>query len=173
MIYNELTRRYFEAPVCAGRLSGARVFRGAAGDPERGTWVQFEVRVGADRLEAVRFAAFACPHVIAVCAWLAEQAQGTLLSASKPDAVAQLDERFALPMAVTELAERFAVPVEKMGRLLIIEDAWSAAIAAAAASTSPAVSTVATSTAATTSAIAASTGITTAGATSIDRRAGG
>jgi NifU-like protein involved in Fe-S cluster formation len=172
VIYNELTRRYFEAPVCAGRLSGARVFRGAAGDPERGTWVQFEVRVDADRLDAVRFAAFACPHVIAVCAWLAEQAQGTSLAAFQPVAVAQ-DERFALPVAVTELAGRFAVPVEKMGRLLIIEDAWSAAIAAAAASTSPAVSTVATSTAATTSAIAASTGITTAGATSIDRRAGG
>jgi hypothetical protein len=37
----------------------------------------------------------------------------------------------ALPESVQDLRQRFAVPVEKMGRLLIIEDAWLAAGAAA------------------------------------------
>jgi len=32
---------------------------------------------------------------------------------------------------VQDLSERFAVPVEKRGRLLIIEDAWVAAVNAA------------------------------------------
>jgi hypothetical protein len=30
---------------------------------------------------------------------------------------------------VQDLSERFAVPIEKRGRLLIIEDAWLAALA--------------------------------------------
>jgi hypothetical protein len=33
-----------------------------------------------------------------------------------------------LPESVQALRDRFAVPVEKMGRLLIIEDAWLAAV---------------------------------------------
>lgn len=146
MIYNELTRRYFEAPPCAGSLSGAQVFRGAAGDPERGTWVQFDLRVEADGLDAVRFTAFGCPHVIAVCAWLAEQAQGTLLTA-------------ALPVSVGDLAERFALPVEKLGRLLVVEDAWLAAIAAVTAAATANAATAATTTtaAAATAAIASDT----------------
>jgi hypothetical protein len=33
-----------------------------------------------------------------------------------------------LPESVQALRDRFAVPVEKMGRLLVIEDAWLAAV---------------------------------------------
>jgi NifU-like protein involved in Fe-S cluster formation len=112
--YNELTRRYFKFPEAAGVLSGPGVFRGAAGNREQGTWVQFDLQVGPKTLLAARFLAFACPHTIAVSAWLAEQAVGKPVSP-------------ALPQSVQELRERFAVPVEKMGRLLIIEDAWLAA----------------------------------------------
>ena len=36
--------------------------------------------------------------------------------------------RAALPEGVQDLSERFEVPVEKRGRLLIIEDAWVAAV---------------------------------------------
>jgi hypothetical protein len=63
----------------------------------------------------VRFLAFACPHVIAVAAWLAEQAVGQEL-------------RGQLPESVQSLRERFGVPVEKLGRLLLVEDAWKAAM---------------------------------------------
>jgi NifU-like protein involved in Fe-S cluster formation len=114
MKYSELTRRYFEAPAAVGVLSGPGVFRGAAGDREHGTWVQFDLQVAAQALQAVRFLAFACPHTIAVAAWLADQSVGNPL-------------RSSLPVSVQDLRERFGVPVEKLGRLLIIEDAWLAA----------------------------------------------
>jgi NifU-like protein involved in Fe-S cluster formation len=120
MNYNELTRRYFEMPASAGVLSGAAVYRGAAGNREHGTWVQFDLQAASGTLQAARFLAFGCPHTIAVSAWVAEQAVGKPVQRS-------------LPCAVAEVCRRFAVPEEKLGRLLIVEDAWFAAVDAAIA----------------------------------------
>jgi NifU-like protein involved in Fe-S cluster formation len=122
MKYNELTRRYFESASCAGVLAGPGSFRGAAGSRTQGTWVQFDLQVNSNSrvgtIQAARFLAFACPHVIAVSAWLAEQAVGQ-------------EVKGQLPESVESLSERFAVPVPKLGRLLIVEDAWIAAMSAA------------------------------------------
>jgi NifU-like protein involved in Fe-S cluster formation len=122
MKYNELTRRYFDNAPCAGTLDGRGRFRGEAGDRAQGAWLQFDVRAspgpGDAVIEAVRFLAFGCPHLIAVASWLAEQAPG-----------AGIEPR--LPQSVQELRERFAVPTEKTGRLLLVEDAWVAAMRAA------------------------------------------
>jgi NifU-like protein involved in Fe-S cluster formation len=115
MNYNDLTRNYFESAANAGELEGPGVFRGAAGNREQGTWVQFDLRIKEGAVSEARFLAFACPHTIAVAAWLAEQAVGGRLQPM-------------LPESVQALRDRFAVPVEKMGRLLIIEDAWLAAV---------------------------------------------
>jgi NifU-like protein involved in Fe-S cluster formation len=115
MNYNELTRNYFETAANAGKLMGPGVFRGVAGHRAQGTWVQFDLQIRAGAVVAAKFLAFACPHCIAVSAWLTEQAIGQQV---KP----------VLPESVQALRERFAVPVEKMGRLLIIEDAWLAAV---------------------------------------------
>ena len=115
MNYNDLTRNYFESAANAGELMGPGVFRGAAGNREEGTWVQFDLRIKNGAVSEARFLAFACPHTIAVAAWLAEQAVGGRLQPM-------------LPESVQALRDRFAVPVEKMGRLLIIEDAWLAAV---------------------------------------------
>jgi NifU-like protein involved in Fe-S cluster formation len=123
MNYNELTRRYFQMPASAGQLSGPLVYRGAAGNREHGTWVQFDLQAASGTLNAVRFLAFGCPHTIAVSAWVAEQAVG------KP-----VDRR--LPSILNDISLRFAVPEEKLGRLLIVEDAWLAAIDAAIAHSS-------------------------------------
>jgi NifU-like protein involved in Fe-S cluster formation len=111
MNYNELTRRYFESAANAGELTGPGVFRGAAGSHAQGTWVQFDLQIKAGTVSAARFLAFACPHTIAASAWLAEQAVGRPINPQ-------------LPESVKALRDRFAMPVEKMGRLLIIEDAW-------------------------------------------------
>jgi hypothetical protein len=118
--YSELTLRYFETAAGAGVLEGPDTFRGSAGSRAQGTWVQFDVRVVLGTIRAARFLAFACPHTIAVSAWVVEQVIGH-------------GARRTLPESVARLSERFAVPVEKRGRLLIIEDAWAAAAAAAAA----------------------------------------
>jgi hypothetical protein len=112
--YNEMTHRYFTTAPNAGELAGSGVFRGAAGNREQGTWVQFDLQIHARAVVAARFLAFACPHTVAACAWLAEQAVGKPL-------------RPSLPESVQALLARFAMPVEKTGRLLIIEDAWLAA----------------------------------------------
>jgi NifU-like protein involved in Fe-S cluster formation len=118
MNYSELTLRYFESAAGTGVLTGPDVYRGAAGSRAQGTWVQFDIRVGSGEIRAARFLAFACPHTIAVSAWLAEHAAGPVSSR-------------ALPQSVQELSERFSVPAEKRGRLLVIEDAWVAALSAA------------------------------------------
>ena len=120
MNYNEPTLRYFETAAAAGILTGPQVVRGTAGSRTRGTWVQFDLHVAAGIIQAARFLAFGCPHTIAVSAWIAEHAAGRALRAELPESVAAL-------------SERFAVPVEKHGRLLVIEDAWTAAAVAAAA----------------------------------------
>lgn len=117
MNYSELTLRYFHSAVGAGVLTGPDVHRGAAGGRAQGTWVQFDVQMGVGFIQAARFLAFACPHTIAVSAWVAEHAAGPVSKA-------------ALPESVQDLSDRFAVPAEKRGRLLIIEDAWVAAVMA-------------------------------------------
>jgi NifU-like protein involved in Fe-S cluster formation len=119
MNYSDLTWRHFESAVAAGILAGPTVRRGAAGSRTQGTWVQFDVQVGSGdqdaTVEAVRFLAFGCPHVIAVSDWVSQSAVGR-------------DAKPVLPETVQALRERFDVPIEKLGRLLIIEDAWIAAV---------------------------------------------
>ena len=119
MNYSDLTWRHFENPRFAGVLAGAAVRRGAAGSRAQGTWVQFDVRIGScnqeSTVEAVRFLAYACPHIIAVADWVAQKAVG---GPAAP----------IMPESVHALRERFEVPIEKLGRLLIVEDAWIAAL---------------------------------------------
>jgi NifU-like protein involved in Fe-S cluster formation len=116
MKYSALTRRYFESAARAGTLP--RGFRGAAGDRAQGTWVQFDVQCDAGTVSDARFLVFGCPHTIAAAAWLAETVVGTAL-------------RCGMPESVQAVRERFNVPVEKLGRLLIVEDALKRALAAA------------------------------------------
>jgi NifU-like protein involved in Fe-S cluster formation len=117
--YSELTQRYFRSAAAgAGVLEGPDVHRGAAGGRAQGTWVQFDEQSNSGIIQAARFLVFGCPHTIAVSAWVAEHAVGRAAQA-------------VLPESVHQLSERFEVPVEKRGRLLIIEDAWVAAVAGA------------------------------------------
>ena len=118
MNYNNLTLQHFATAARAGVLLGPEVRRGAAGSRAQGTWVQFDLQWAAGgvvpTVSAARFLAFGCPHVIAVSDWVAQQAIGNRAAAT-------------LPESVHALRERFGVPIEKLGRLLIVEDAWIAA----------------------------------------------
>lgn len=122
MSYSELTRRYFDEAPGAGILEGPHTARGCAGRIAEGTWVQFDLELeqARERIARARFLAFGCPHVIAVAAWVVEQAAGRALEPR-------------LPESVEALRARFEVPVEKLGRLLLIEDAFLAAVSAARA----------------------------------------
>lgn len=118
MQYNGLTRHRFEALRHAGTLSGGNVRRASAGSRSAGTWVQFDVLSAADgSVGAASFLAYGCPHVLAVADFVAETAAGRL-----PDG--------KLPEPLEALVARFEVPVEKLGRLLLVEDAWIAALVA-------------------------------------------
>jgi len=121
--YNELTRRYFEHPARLGTLAGADWYRGTAGSRSAGAWVQFDIRLALTDAGAcvreVRFLAFGCPHLIAAAALVAEEGEG---GAAEP----------RLPQSVHSLRERLEAPVEKLGRLFVVEDAWIAALRAAA-----------------------------------------
>jgi cysteine desulfurase len=120
--YNVLTWQHFRRAAQVGVLAGDGVRRGAAGSLAQGAWVQFDVQLAAqpavhgstETVAAVRFQSFGCPHVIAIADWLAQMAVGREAAGS-------------LPEAVGALRARFDVPVEKMGRLLLVEDAWRSA----------------------------------------------
>jgi NifU-like protein involved in Fe-S cluster formation len=117
MTYNELTRRHFEAPRNAGELPGSN--RAAAGSRSQGTWVQFDLELSAGAVSAARFLAFGCPHVIAACDIVCEEAEGGRL------------EEVRLRQGARALLQRLGAPIEKLGRLLVVEDAWLAAVRAA------------------------------------------
>ncbi len=79
----------------------------------------FELRVdpaknAAESVKSARSSAYGCPHTLAVVAWLCEVVEGARIDDGPPGTPA-------------EWAEKFQVPAEKLGRLLIVEDALRAA----------------------------------------------
>jgi NifU-like protein involved in Fe-S cluster formation len=72
--------------------------------------VSFELEIADGFVRSARFSAYGCPHTLAVVSWLCEVTEGAGLDAG-------------LPGTPTDWAARFEVPAEKLGRLLIVEDA--------------------------------------------------
>ena len=118
--YSPLVERHFTHPFGAGRwpLGERRVAAGEAGSEALGTRVRFELRSGDGVVTEARFQAFGCPHTIAAASWLAEQLRGRSLESP-------------MPIPILELARLLEVPTEKIGRLLVVEDALQAALARA------------------------------------------
>ncbi len=106
------------------RLSGAGVLAGAAGTVLRGeagqeageVWVRLHLRVRDDTVIEARFQALGCPHTLATASWLVLQLAGRKRSQLQPG-------------SPQEWAQTLGIPVEKLGRLLLIEDALHAALA--------------------------------------------
>lgn len=118
-----IARRYFLAPARRPEFlrgtAPATVRQGSAGRREEGAWVYFElpldtVNGGGGTVRNARFSAYGCPHTLAVTSWLCEVLEGVRIDAGPPGTPA-------------EWAEKFQVPAEKLGRLLIVEDALRAA----------------------------------------------
>lgn len=83
---------------------------GSAEDRSQLVWVRFELQLSAGRIGAVRFHVLGCPHTMAAASWVAESLVG--------QPVAALEE-----VDPQVLKQTFAVADEKLGRLLVIEDA--------------------------------------------------
>jgi cysteine desulfurase len=86
------------------------VARGEAGSPAQEAWVRFHLLVDGDVVKDARFQAYGCPHTLAVASGIA----GQLAGRHRGDLVGEGPHGWA---------RTHSVPVEKLGRLLVIEDA--------------------------------------------------
>ena len=110
--YSQKVADYFFRPRNIGMPAGgpAELFSGEAGIREHGVQVVFNMRVADRKIAEVRFQAFACPHTIAACSLAAERLEGAPVGA-------------LLDVSPDALAQELDVPVEKMGRMLVVQDA--------------------------------------------------
>jgi cysteine desulfurase len=97
-------------------IGATAVLTGEAGGPNQETWVRFHLTVANGFVKAARFKAYGCPHTLGVADWLIRRLPGRAR-----------DE--GLPGNPTGWAEELKVPVEKLGRLLVVEDALRACFA--------------------------------------------
>ncbi|HEY1891528.1 MAG TPA: aminotransferase class V-fold PLP-dependent enzyme [Steroidobacteraceae bacterium] len=113
-IRREVTRLRALSPASqpqGGRTQpGASQAVGEAGGPGQEAWVRFRLQVAAGVVKSALFKAYGCPHTLAVAAWVAERLPGRGRAELAPGTPA-------------EWAGTLAVPVEKLGRLLVVEDA--------------------------------------------------
>ena len=89
---------------------GATPVVGEAGGPGQDAWIRFELEVRDGSVRKATFKAYGCPHTLAVAGWVADRLQGRGRAELAPGGPA-------------DWAQQLAVPVEKLGRLLRIEDA--------------------------------------------------
>jgi cysteine desulfurase len=111
-----VVRGLFNGLPGAGTLEpGPGVVQGEAGGLDREAWVRFHLQLADGVVKDARFQAYGCPHTLAATAWLTRQLPGRKLSELVVDGPA-------------EWARALSVPVEKLGRLLVVEDALRACV---------------------------------------------
>ncbi len=118
--YSSLVLELFERLPHAGDLAAGPgvVVHGEAMALDRGAWVRYEARIEAGRVADCAFRAWGCPHTLAAAALVACRMQG---------------EGIAAPAAfdAQSLAAELGAPPEKLGRLLVVEDARAGMLAQA------------------------------------------
>ena len=124
MEYSSEVVRRCDAPRRVGELPHATpgLLSGEAEDRSLQVWVRFDLQVQEGVIQTVRFEAFGCPHTVAAADLAAERLEGQPV-----DAARRVDAK--------ELMRALDVPVEKLGKLLKIEDAAAACVSAAATRT--------------------------------------
>jgi len=115
MAYSPLVRELFDGLPRSGELAPGtgQLVHGEAMALDRGAWVRLEARIDEGRIADCAFRAWGCPHTLAAAALVASQ-----LPAQRVDAVPATDAR--------SLAAELDAPPEKLGRLLVVEDALHA-----------------------------------------------
>jgi NifU-like protein involved in Fe-S cluster formation len=109
--YCDLVIEHFDRPRNHGQWPQAPdIIIGTAGSVSRGAQFTFSARVATGVIQAARFLAYGCPHLIASGSWLSERLRGCTL---------QDLERWNW----RQVADVLRVPTEKHGRLLVLEDA--------------------------------------------------
>jgi NifU-like protein involved in Fe-S cluster formation len=115
MEYGSATARYFEAQSRAGELPNGLpgLVSGEAEDRTLQVWVRFQLQLADGVVRLARFQVFGCPHTVAAASKVAEWLEGRAESAAR-----SLDAR--------AVCAELEVPVEKLGKLMRIEDAVAA-----------------------------------------------
>ena len=119
-LYSPLVHELFERLPHAGDLapgSGTLVHSEAMA-LDRGAWVRFGARIEDGRVVDCAFRAWGCPHTLAAAALAASRMHGQRI-----DGQAACDAR--------RLATELDASPEKLGRLLVVEDALFAMLARA------------------------------------------
>lgn len=120
MEYSPEVERRLRSPARAGvAREPAPAVAGEAEDRSLNVWVRYQVQLRDGAIRSVRFEAYGCPHFVAAADWQAEQLEGRPGSA-----LVEPDTQGA--------REALGVPTEKLGKLLVIENALSACATAAA-----------------------------------------
>jgi cysteine desulfurase len=109
-IRREVTRLRQLSPASEPAAGGPSEVVGEAGGPGLEAWVRFRLHVADGIVKRALFKAYGCPHTVAVTAWVTERLRGR----GRADLA---------PGTPAEWADALAVPVEKLGRLLVVEDA--------------------------------------------------
>jgi NifU-like protein involved in Fe-S cluster formation len=115
MEYSSEVVRRCDAPRRVGELPHATpgLSSGEAEDRSLQVWVRFDLQVQNGVIQTVRFEAFGCPHTVAAADLVAERLEGQPVHAARR-------------VNAQELMKALDVPVEKLGKLLRIEDAAAA-----------------------------------------------
>lgn len=110
--YSPRVIELFDALPGAGALTAGpgAVVSGESVALERGAWVRFEGLVVGSRIEDCVFRAWGCPHTLAAAASVALALRGVNL-----DDAARVD--------AARLMRELGAPAEKMGRMLVVEEA--------------------------------------------------
>ena len=96
--------------------NGTAIVSGEAAGAGQETWVRFHLLIADDIVREARFQAFACPHTTEVAAWLCKGLRGRT-------------RETLIPGTPADWARALSVPDEKLGRLLVVEDALRACLA--------------------------------------------
>jgi hypothetical protein len=115
-VKREVTRLRELSPASEEVFPDPAALSGEAGGPSQETWVRFHLTAGSGIVKAARFKAYGCPHTLSVVDWLTRRLPGRTRDDGPPGTPALW-------------AEELAVPVEKLGRLLVVEDALLACFA--------------------------------------------
>ena len=115
MEYSLAVRRHFAAPQKARELPAGSpgLVAGEAEDRTLHVWVRFQLQVADDIVRQAGFEVFGCPHTVAAASAVADWLEGR-----------SVDE--ARRLSAPEVCAGLDVPVEKLGKLLRIEDAVAA-----------------------------------------------
>ena len=115
MEYSLAVERHFAAPKNARELPGYSpgLVAGEAEDRTLHVWVRFQLQIVDGVVAAAGFQVFGCPHTVAAASAVADWLEGR--------AVAEAGK-----LDVKAVCAELEVPIEKLGKLLRIEDAVAA-----------------------------------------------